>query len=286
MHEQLFRQLFPEIKPMHHLSHYSLCIRQSGPLRHVWCTRFEAKRMFKKHGRVCCNYKNLPKAMIRLCQISQCCTWGMGKNIRPKLCCTNGANKLVTLILSKPELIKMGFDDHDEVFCCKNVEFEGTSYRIGLSIVLKSGINIKCNLPIFGKIEEIVILENEEIFLRTTLYLFLITLSVFSTLHETHRQKVVRNITKWKTCGHINEAYYRKLYCSDGTLSRAYAVSKVHKPNCPFSIIVSSMGSLVYSLASHLHNILFETIPKVDSYIKNSFQLVITQWSSFFISFP
>ncbi|KYN22561.1 hypothetical protein ALC57_05087 [Trachymyrmex cornetzi] len=34
MHEQLFRQLFPEIKPMHHLSHYSRCIRayNYGPL--------------------------------------------------------------------------------------------------------------------------------------------------------------------------------------------------------------------------------------------------------------
>ncbi|KYQ46978.1 hypothetical protein ALC60_00120 [Trachymyrmex zeteki] len=179
MHEQLFRQLFPEIKlinKLHYLSHYSLCIRQSGSLRHVWCMRFEAKHnMFKKHGRVCCNYKNLPKTMIRLCQISQCCKWGMGKNIRPKLCCTNGAKKLVTLTLSKLELIKMGFDDHDEVFCCKNVQFEGILYRIGLSIVLKSGFNTKCNLPNFGKIEEIVILENEEIFLWcqlwTTLYL-------------------------------------------------------------------------------------------------------------------
>ncbi|KAG5321350.1 GBLP protein, partial [Pseudoatta argentina] len=71
----------------------------------------------------------------------------------------------------------------------------------------------------------------------------------------------------------ISDSQYRHLSCSDGSLSRTYT-PKVHKQNCQFRIIVSSIGSPLYALASFLHNTMFKTIPKAESYIKNSFQLV------------
>ena len=75
-----------------------------------------------------------------------------------------------------------------------------------------------------------------------------------------------------------NERLYQRLhkmlYCSDGLLPRVYGLPKIHKPGCPLRIIVSSIGNPLYSLATYLHNMLFKTIPKADSYIKNSFQLV------------
>ena len=46
---------------------------------------------------------------------------------------------------------------------------------------------------------------------------------------------------------------------------------KIHKPGCPLRVIISSIGS---PLATFLHNILFKSIPKAKSYIKNSFELV------------
>lgn len=42
--------------------------------------------------------------------------------------------------------------------------------------------------------------------------------------------------------------------CSEGNLPRAYGLPKVYKPNCPFRIIISSLASPLYSLASYLHN--------------------------------
>ena len=81
-------------------------------------------------------------------------------------------------------------------------------------------------------------------------------------------------LTKWKTRGHIKDSEYRALYCSDGSLPRTYGLSKIHKLGCPFRIIMSSMGSPLYSLAAFLQNKLFKTIPKIDSNIKNSFELV------------
>ena len=80
-------------------------------------------------------------------------------------------------------------------------------------------------------------------------------------------------LTTWKTKGYINDSKYKSLYCSDGSLPRVYGLPKIHKPGCPLRIIVSSIGSPLYSLATYLHNILFKTIPKADSYIKNSLQL-------------
>ncbi|XP_018347291.1 PREDICTED: uncharacterized protein LOC108751554 [Trachymyrmex septentrionalis] len=81
-------------------------------------------------------------------------------------------------------------------------------------------------------------------------------------------------LTRWKTGGYIGDSEYRALYCSDGSLPRAYGLPKIHKPGCPLRIIVSSMGSPLYSLAAFLQNKLFKTIPKTDSNIKNSFELV------------
>ena len=81
-------------------------------------------------------------------------------------------------------------------------------------------------------------------------------------------------LTRWKTKDYISDTKYRALYCSDGSLPRVYGLPKIHKPGCPLRVIVSSIGSLLYPLATYLHNILFKTIPKANSYIKNSFELV------------
>ena len=59
-----------------------------------------------------------------------------------------------------------------------------------------------------------------------------------------------------------------------GYFGEKYAFLKIHKQNCPFHIIVSSINSSLYSLAVFLHNIIIKTIPKADSHIENSFKLV------------
>ena len=81
-------------------------------------------------------------------------------------------------------------------------------------------------------------------------------------------------LTEWRTKGYIKDSDYKALYCSDALLPRAYGLLQIHKPGCPLRIIVSSVGSPLYSLATFLHNRLFKIIPKANSYIKNSFDLV------------
>jgi len=62
--------------------------------------------------------------------------------------------------------------------------------------------------------------------------------------------------------------------CSDGILPRAYGLPKIHKQDCTFRIIISSIDSPLYSLALFLHRIISGNIPKPFSHIKDSFQLV------------
>ncbi|XP_024891393.1 uncharacterized protein LOC112467144 [Temnothorax curvispinosus] len=81
-------------------------------------------------------------------------------------------------------------------------------------------------------------------------------------------------LTRWKKSDFISESLYRFLYCSDGTLPRAYGLPKIHKKNCPFRIIVSSIDSPLYNLASFLHKIMYSSFPKGKSHIANSVELV------------
>ncbi|KYN44950.1 hypothetical protein ALC56_00602 [Trachymyrmex septentrionalis] len=59
-------------------------------------------------------------------------------------------------------------------------------------------------------------------------------------------------LTRWKTKNYISDTKYRTV----------------------LRVIVSSIGNPLYPLATYLHNILFKSIPKANSYIKNSFELV------------
>ena len=56
-------------------------------------------------------------------------------------------------------------------------------------------------------------------------------------------------------------------------LPRIYALPKVHKPDCPFQIITSSLDSSLYPLAAFLHEIIARS-PKPTNHIKNNLQLI------------
>jgi len=82
------------------------------------------------------------------------------------------------------------------------------------------------------------------------------------------------NSTRWKNKEFIDIQIYRNLHTTDGLLSRAYGLPKIHKQGHPLRIIVSSIGSPLYSLSNYLHNIIKSSIPTPLSFIKNSYHLV------------
>lgn len=56
-------------------------------------------------------------------------------------------------------------------------------------------------------------------------------------------------------------------------LPRAYGLPKIHKPNCPLRIIVSSINSPLYNLSVFLHKFIYNIL-QADSNVGNSFKLV------------
>ena len=80
-------------------------------------------------------------------------------------------------------------------------------------------------------------------------------------------------LNRWKKQEYISNDNYKLLSCSYGILPRAYGLPKIHKPNHPLRIIVSSTNSPLHSLATALHKILHSSIPPPPSSVPNSYEL-------------
>lgn len=81
-------------------------------------------------------------------------------------------------------------------------------------------------------------------------------------------------LTRWKNKEYISDTQYRSLNCTDNILPKAYELPKIDKPDCPLRIIISSVDTFLYCLAKFLHNIMYKSLPKANSFIDNSFHLV------------
>jgi len=81
-------------------------------------------------------------------------------------------------------------------------------------------------------------------------------------------------LTRWKNNKYISAETYKRVFCSDGILPRAYGLLKIHKNNNSYRIIISSIDSPLYQLSKYLHEIINNNIPDTSSHIDNSFQLV------------
>lgn len=167
-HDQLFRRLFSDsskINKLHHLTHYSDCIRHSGPLKLLNCLRFEAKHaFFKKFGSVCCNFKNLPKSMTNLCQLSQCSTWGTNKLPRTKLNFDQKEQIQVVDTHLKEKLKELHFKDTDCVFRVNKINIYGTEYRNDFFVGIDNRVNREDGNVIFGCIKEMIVIKDNVYF--------------------------------------------------------------------------------------------------------------------------
>jgi len=81
-------------------------------------------------------------------------------------------------------------------------------------------------------------------------------------------------ITRWKDAEFISIAMYKFLNCIDELILRAYGTPKVHKIDCSFKIIVSSIDSSLHKFDKHLYKIIIKSIPKANSHVENNYDLV------------
>ncbi|XP_036138783.1 uncharacterized protein LOC118644388 isoform X2 [Monomorium pharaonis] len=164
-----FRKLYPNINlinKFHHLIHYADCILWAGPLRCYFCMRFEAKHAeIKLRAQNVNNFKNPPKTLIRVCQCVQSAKWGAGDVKLERTHSASGKMLYVQETQSREFLLKLGYVDVDNIFRSKNVKINGVEFRPGLFVCLEAAVKQKENLPTFGKIKEIILLRENEVYL-------------------------------------------------------------------------------------------------------------------------
>jgi len=79
-------------------------------------------------------------------------------------------------------------------------------------------------------------------------------------------KEIRKLLTGWKNKGYITNNTSNGIYCNDGNLPSAYELSKIHKPGLTFRIIISSIDSPTYSLASYIYRIISKNIIKSPSH--------------------
>jgi len=80
-------------------------------------------------------------------------------------------------------------------------------------------------------------------------------------------------LPRWKNSNYISSTKYKALYHIEGILPRAYGLPKIHKPDIPFRLIISSIDSSFYFLTSFLQEITKKHVPNTFSHLENSIKL-------------
>jgi len=89
--------------------------------------------------------------------------------------------------------------------------------------------------------------------------------NIYMKVKKDPTKRIIGNLRKilttWKNSEYISNITHKALISSDGLLPRAYDLPKVHKVNCPFKIIVSSVDSSLCAPATFLQKTKSTSIP-------------------------
>ncbi|KAJ8678856.1 hypothetical protein QAD02_014643 [Eretmocerus hayati] len=162
----LYSNLVNPINKLHHFDHYDECIEKCGPLRPLCCLIFEMKHApFKKYATICCNFKNIPKTLMKMNQINQSAIWGTNEPPREKVEGKAGDTVRVRATLGKDLLVsQLGYSESHAVRKCDNIRVYGIQYTLNLMVAIR-GPSSDDDCPLFGKIKEIVVNEYDLVFL-------------------------------------------------------------------------------------------------------------------------
>lgn len=163
-HHNMFKTLFPDKKliPNHHLMiHYPQCIKEIGPLIHMWCMRFEAKHnSLKKSVK---NFKNFTKSLVNQHQLQLAFYYENYHFRRFQI----GPLKVKSIdSLEGGELLcqTLHFDPCTDVSTARWVRNYGTEYQIDLFVCTGTSND----LPVFNKICNIILHEQHALIIAST----------------------------------------------------------------------------------------------------------------------
>jgi len=146
--------------------------------------RYEAKHNeIKVRAQIVNNFKNPPKTLIRIVQCSQSIRWERGDVTTFTGETYNGETINVQDCKSRTYLHTVGYVDDEHVFNTNAVKVNSVEFRLYLLVCLEVDKQRKDNLPLFGRIDEILMLENNEVYFLTTLCKIHIFYTDFNVYH-------------------------------------------------------------------------------------------------------
>ncbi|XP_065666537.1 uncharacterized protein LOC136087522 [Hydra vulgaris] len=160
---QNFIELFPNnLTPkFHFMLHYARLINEYGPLRYLWCMRFEAKHLyFKKLASVIRNFKNISYSLAKRHQLRQC--WEMTssdffkENYKSSNLCSITFDSLSTCIQEKlmSFFVNDVFDKKETLWKCNAININGIQFHLHDTFIL-SLLHTE-EIPLFFKIFHII----------------------------------------------------------------------------------------------------------------------------------
>lgn len=114
------------------------------------------------------NFKNPAKTLIRVAQCSQATKWGSGKVKIQNNEVLSAKMIKVSETLSKNNLHGLGLQENDIVQSAKSIKVNGVEFRRGLFVLLEKASLRDDNLHIFGKINEILVMNDGKIYFLTS----------------------------------------------------------------------------------------------------------------------
>ena len=176
LHTQYMSLFGDTLKCKHHLvTHYPEIIKQSGPLRYLWCMRFEAKnREMKMYTNSTSSWLNLPLSLAKKCAIkfsSFLLTENQNSTTDDNIVIKINFN-LNTRPCYKNALSALSIDDIVNYSAADEVKFNSTTFKINYFILYEDSVH---------KITDIVIRKNFND--KKTIYLVIQEQICFKSLH-------------------------------------------------------------------------------------------------------
>lgn len=139
---------------MHHIKHLPEMMLRFGPAIRMWCAKFEGRmKIFRQHAAICCNFRNPPKTMASMFQLS---------NLKSIIAEDEGfsveyrSNQevVVSASIHSQTLIRAGLHVNDTVHYTNSATLNGEDYRPGLFVCLPEST---LSRPRFGFISDVIV---------------------------------------------------------------------------------------------------------------------------------
>jgi len=156
-HNSDYVQLFKDtLKPKHHLLlHYPNIIKHSGPPKHFWCFRYEAKDM-KLYAHAITSRKNICLSLAKKYQYKFAYNILSSNSFSDVKINTN--NKYVKDSNYNQLILRALHLTSDQYICFSQIEFKGTLYKIGYFIT-----NFNDEICVYEILEIIFVKENSKV---------------------------------------------------------------------------------------------------------------------------